>query len=204
MLGLNICAHPCAQIHSPAVGLLMPFRIDAICRTHANRWQFQIKGLHGWPCFATLETDDAGRGLKLPDRRELENLILWDPGGPPRQPEILSADCFAIPTDADAEHAPARGGGGSHKHWLGQGLGKCVPAQSPCQRRFRLPRRVKFRVNPSPSRPSLRFRSSKRPACSTSFAVIRRYQPLTVRRPKDFAQLRGVIPRLLCRLRRGT
>lgn len=82
----------------------MPFRVEDIRRTSPNRWEFDIVGLYGWPCFAVLRTDEAGHGLTT-DKAYVENLVLWGVMMPRTRRRILGASNFEIPDCAEASEA---------------------------------------------------------------------------------------------------
>lgn len=82
----------------------MPFRVDDIRRTLPNRWEFDLKGLYGWPCFAVLQTDETGHGLTT-DETYIENLILWEVVMPYSRRNILTTANFEIPVHASRREA---------------------------------------------------------------------------------------------------
>lgn len=82
----------------------MPFRVDDIRRTPPNRWEFDLLGLYGWPCFAVLRTDETGHGLTT-DEIYVENLILWEVVMPSSRRQILGKANFEIPEDASPREA---------------------------------------------------------------------------------------------------
>ena len=93
------------------MGVRMPFRVDDIRRTAPNRWEFDLLGLYGWPCFAVLRTDETGHGLTT-DETYIENLILWEVVMPYSRRQILGQANFEI-----AEHAGRRS---KYSRWRSQ------------------------------------------------------------------------------------
>jgi hypothetical protein len=82
----------------------MPFRVDDIRRGPPNRWEFDLMGLYGWPCFAVLQTDETGHGLTT-DETYIENLVLWEVVMPPSRRQILGKSNFEIPEHSEEREA---------------------------------------------------------------------------------------------------
>lgn len=83
----------------------MTIRIDSAHKNPGDdRWMFSIKGLYGCGIYATLHTDEQGRGLRVLNRDGDLGWIRRQYGiAAPAQ--VIPVDRFQIPANADAPEA---------------------------------------------------------------------------------------------------
>lgn len=83
----------------------MTIRIDSAHKNPGDaRWIFSIKGLYGCGIYATLHTDEQGRGLQVLNR---DGDLCWirRQYGIAAPAQVFAADAFQIPPGADTSEA---------------------------------------------------------------------------------------------------